>query len=145
MQYSKPTPHHGQYYYTISSVNCTSKSNSHISHSFVASVYKLQHFQCIFSSSSNLYSNVSRYLLEINILQCTYVHPSFVLHCVYPATFSNGLLTNNSTLSFNCFGRFSLNSTLFIQSISHQFSAHVRMVIHVTRRSVIQVCVQNII
>ena len=38
------------------------KSNSHISQSFVASVYKPAFFQCLFSST--LCSNVSRYLLE---------------------------------------------------------------------------------
>ena len=38
------------------------KSNSHISQSFVASVYKPVFFQC--SSSSTLRSNVSRSLLE---------------------------------------------------------------------------------
>ena len=38
------------------------KSNSHISQSFVASVYKPVFFQC--SSSSTLCSNVSRSLLE---------------------------------------------------------------------------------
>ena len=41
------------------------KSNSHISQSFVVSVYKPAFFQCIFSSSSYMYSNVSR---------STYVH-----------------------------------------------------------------------
>ena len=40
------------------------KSNSHMSQSFVVSVYKPAFFQCIFSSSSTLYSNVSRSLLE---------------------------------------------------------------------------------
>ena len=40
------------------------KSNSHISQSFVASVYKAAFFQCLFSSSSTLCSNVSRSLLE---------------------------------------------------------------------------------
>ena len=38
------------------------KSNSHISQSFVASVYKAAFFQCLFSSIFN--SNVSRSLLE---------------------------------------------------------------------------------
>ena len=38
------------------------KSNSHISQSFVASVYKTNIFPCI--STSTLCSNVSRYLLE---------------------------------------------------------------------------------
>ena len=35
-------------------LNCqlTPKSNSHVSHSFVASVYKAAFFQCLFSSSS---------------------------------------------------------------------------------------------
>ena len=49
----------------------TPKSNSHISHSFVASVYKAAFFQCLFSSS--MYSNVTT-STRINILQCTYVH-----------------------------------------------------------------------
>ena len=49
----------------------TPKSNSHISHSFVASVYKAAFFQCLFSSS--MYSNVTS-STRINILQCTYVH-----------------------------------------------------------------------
>ena len=54
-------------------------------------------------SSNAIQSNFVQQCIQIstriNILQCTYVHPLFVLHCVYPATFSNGLLTNNSTTS----------------------------------------------
>ena len=49
-------------------------------------------------------------------------------------------------LSLNCFGRFSLNSTLFYsQSMSDQFSDHVRLVIHFTLRHVFQICVQAIL
>ena len=47
-----------------------------------------------------MYSNVTT-STRINILQCTYVHHSSVLHCVYPAleyTFQSlGLLTQNAT------------------------------------------------
>ena len=70
-------------------------------------VYINQHSSNAIQFTSSMYSNVTT-STRINILQCTYVHHSFVLHCVYPAleytfyrspaTFSNGLLTNNSTL-----------------------------------------------
>ena len=68
-------------------------------------VYINQHSSNAHSVPS-LYSNVIQISTRINILQCTYVHPSFVLHCVYPVLeytilidpFNNGLLTNNSTV-----------------------------------------------
>ena len=48
-------------------------------------------------TQSNFVQQCIQISTRINILQCTYVHPSFVLHCMYLTTFSNGLLTNNST------------------------------------------------
>ena len=63
-------------------------------------VYINQHSSNAHSVPS-LYSNVIQISTRINILQCTYVHPSFVLHCVYPVLeytilidpFNKGLLT----------------------------------------------------
>ena len=56
----------------------TPKSNSHVSHSFVASVYKAAFFQCLFSTSSIPVSCTVQQCIQIstriNILQCTYVH-----------------------------------------------------------------------
>ena len=72
-------------------------------------VYINQHSSNAIQFTSSMYSNVTT-STRINILQCTYVHHSSVLHCVYPAveytfyiTFSNGLLTNNSREKFSEF------------------------------------------
>ena len=62
--------------------------------SIVASVYKLQHFQCIFSS--NLYSNVTTSTRINSSNVHTYIHVCFIWNYI-PIMFSNGLLTNNST------------------------------------------------
>ena len=68
----------------------TPKSNSHISHSFVASVYKLQHFQCIFSS--NLYSNVT----TSTRINSSSVH-TYIFVCSTLRVILQGFVTQNAT------------------------------------------------
>ena len=55
----------------------TPKSNSHISLPLVAIVYKLQHFQCLFTS--NLQSNVSRSTRINSSSVYTYIFVCFTL------------------------------------------------------------------
>ena len=59
---SKVTVSHMIVILLISACQLAPKSNSHISLLFIARVYKPVYFQCIFTS--NLWSNVSRSLLE---------------------------------------------------------------------------------
>ena len=59
----------------------TPKSNSHVSHSFVASVYKAAFFQCLFSTSSVPVSCTVQQCIQIStrINSSMYiVHTSFV-------------------------------------------------------------------
>ena len=77
----------------------TPKSNSHISHSFVASVYKAAFFQCLFSSS--IYSNVTT-STRINILQCTYVHLRLFYLRVILQGFVDPIMQHHPHTTYTC-------------------------------------------